>query len=74
MPGEDNVYYRSVAVVAGTPISILVGDQVTVSENLTKDEVDRLKDNHPTLTFTAYAVQKDGIDIVADAWDKAPKN
>lgn len=70
VPNVANVYYRSVDVVAGTPISILAGDQVTVSENLTKGEVDTLKANQPKLTFTAYAVQKDGITSAADAWAK----
>ena len=43
---------------------------VTVSENLTKDEIKNIT-SKPTLTFTAYAVQKDGIDDVATAWEKA---
>ena len=74
VPNVANVYYRSVDVVAGTPISILAGDQVTVSENLTKGEVDTLKADQPKLTFTAYAVQKDGIADAATAWSKVPQN
>ena len=43
--------------------------QLTVSEELTKAEVNGIT-TQPTLTFTAYAVQKDGIDTAADAWTK----
>ena len=75
------VYYREVdAVTADTLFYVLAGDTdhpngvVTVSQNLNKTEVNGLKTKQPKLTFTAYAVQKDGIDNVTDAWDKAPKN
>ena len=71
-----NVYYREVnAVTTDTSFYILAGDTtyrngvVKVSENLTKTEVNSIT-TQPTLTFTAYAVQKDGIDTAADAWAK----
>lgn len=68
-----NVYYREVgAVTDDTPFNVLKGNQVTVSEDLTKTEVGQLKEKSPTLTFTAYAVQKDGIDTAAAAWAKIP--
>lgn len=71
LTSQTGVYYREVeAVTADTPFGVLEGDKVTVSEDLTKTEVDELKDKSPTLTFTAYAVQKDGIDTAADAWAK----
>ena len=44
---------------------------VTVSENLTKAEVNGIT-TQPKLTFTAYAVQKDGIADAATAWAKVP--
>lgn len=73
-----NVYYREVnAVTTDTSFYILAGDTtyrngvVKVSENLTKTEVNSIT-TQPTLTFTAYAVQKDGISTAADAWDKVP--
>lgn len=77
----ENVYYCEVnaaAAKAGESYYILKGNTtyangvVTVSENLTKDEVDQLKGKKPTLTFKAYAVQKDGIDTAAEAWAKIP--
>ena len=74
----ENVYYREVnAVTTDTSFYILAGDTtyrngvVKVSENLTKTEVNSIT-TQPTLTFTAYAVQKDGISTAADAWDKVP--
>ena len=76
LPGVDGVYYREVAAVtADTDFYVLKGNEtykygvVTVSDELTKDEVDTITDgNQPKLTFTAYAVQKEGIDTAADAW------
>lgn len=76
--GVDNVYYREVdAVTADTDFYVLKGNDtykngvVTVSENLTKTEVNSIAEGiKPTLTVTAYAVQKDGIDTAADAWAK----
>ena len=73
-----NVYYRQVtAATTDTSFNILAGDAtypngvVKVSENLTKAEVNAITaENQPTLTFTAYAVQKDGISTAADAWAK----
>lgn len=70
-----NVYYREVdAVTADTDFYVLKDNMVTVSENLTKEDIKDLTENHPQLIFTAYAVQKDGIDTAADAWDKVKNN
>lgn len=77
--GVDNVYYREVdAVTADTCFYVLKGNDrypngvVTVSENLTKTEVNSIVEgsSQPALTVTAYAVQRDGIDTAADAWTK----
>ncbi len=73
----DNVYYRQVAATtADTSYYVLKGNDtypngvVTVSENLTKDEIKNIT-SKPTLTFTAYAVQQDGIADAETAWAKA---
>lgn len=67
-----NVYYRSVdAVTANTDFYVLKDNKVYVSEDLTKDDIKDL--TGPTLTFTAYAVQKDGINDAATAWGKVPQ-
>lgn len=72
-----NVYYRSVdAVTADTDFYVLAGDTtypngvITVSSILTKADVNRIT-VQPKLTFTAYAVQKDGITNVTTAWNNA---
>ena len=71
LEGVDNVYYREVgAVTADTDFEILTNNKVTVSGDLTKENVNSIKGTQPTLEFTAYAVQKDGIDTAAAAWEK----
>lgn len=67
--GVDNVYYREVgAVTANAEYAVLKDNKVTVSDTLTKEDIQNI--TNPTLTFTAYAVQKDGIDTVEAAWEK----
>ena len=67
----DGVYYREVsAVTADTDFNVLEGNKITVSEDLTKAEVDAITADEISLTFTAYAVQKENIDTAADAWAK----
>ena len=83
LAGETGVYYREVDAAtanAGVSYYILKGDEtyphgvVTVSENLTKNEVNSITTTtQPKLTFTAYAVQKDGFDTAAAAWAEASK-
>ena len=64
-----NVYYREVdAVTADTDFYVLKGNKVTVSNSLTKEDITNI--TQPKLTFTAYAVQKDGIANAATAWSK----
>lgn len=71
LTGETGVYYREVgAVTADTFFDVLAGNVVTVSKNLTKTEVSGIT-TQPKLTFTAYAVQKDGIADPGNAWTKA---
>ena len=63
-----DVYYREVReVTAERTFSVLKGDTITVSETLTKADIQNITDE-PTLTFTAYAVQKEGINTAAEAW------
>ena len=71
VPGQTNVYYREVgATTADTDFAVLKDNKVTVSQNLTKAEANAIIAS-PTLTFTAYAVQKDGITDVTTAWTQA---
>lgn len=65
-----NVYYREVgAVTADTDFYVLNGNKVTVSNSLTKEDIANI--TQPKLTFTAYAVQKDGMADAAAAWAAA---
>lgn len=69
LTGVSGVYYREVENSTDAQVfPVLAGNKVTVSENLTKAEIANA--TAPTLTFTAYAVQRDGIDNVTDAWAK----
>jgi hypothetical protein len=76
--GVSGVYYREVA--AGTyatakEFPVIKGNTVTVLDTVTKDQMNLLykadgtvkTDAQPTLTFTAYAFQKDGF-TPAEAW------
>ena len=68
----ENVYYRAVdAVTTDADFAVLKGNKIYVSEELTKSDIQSIT-TQPTLTFTAYAVQKDGIADAATAWAKIP--
>jgi len=64
-----NVYYREVnTATTDSVFSVLMGDKITVSNELTKADIENI--TGPTLTFTAYAVQKEGINTAAEAWTR----
>lgn len=64
----ENVYYRQVnGATTDSVFSVLAGDKITVSKTLTKADIQNIV-NNPTLTFTAYAVQMEGINTAAEAW------
>lgn len=68
----DLIFYRTVEATGDNPIdfNVLEGNTVTVKNEVTKkDFEDYAKDNFPTLTFTAYAVQRDAVvTSAAQAW------
>ena len=69
LPGVDGVYYREVpASAADQPFSVLKGDAVTVNSDVTKEMLTAKDFANPTLTFKAYAVQKDNVASASDAW------
>lgn len=74
LTGEDGVYYREVsALTSDQTFSVLAGNTVTVNDTVTKTMLDGLKVSgatQPTLTFTAYACQKDNVASAEDAWAK----
>jgi len=60
---QDGVYYREVPASAA--------DQtVTVNSDVTKEMLTAKDFANPTLTFKAYAVQKDNVASASDAWAK----
>lgn len=70
-----DVYYREVpAATTDTAFYMLTGNTanpngvVTVSPELNKDEIATA--TNPTLTFTAYAIQKEGFADAKAAWAK----
>lgn len=76
LDGQAGVYYREVAATTGDVVyPVLTGNQVTVKDTVTKammDEITAQTASAPTLTFTAYAVQKEGVGTPTEAWAKAP--
>lgn len=67
------VYYYNADIAQGTPISVLKDNKVKVIEGVTKAQMEALKASgatQPTLTFTAYACQKDNVATAEIAWAK----
>lgn len=75
LEGKNGVYYREVkASDEDQEFTVLKDNTVTVLGTVTKEDLDELTgETLPTLTFTAYAVQKDGFDTAAAAWAEAIK-
>lgn len=74
VPGETNVYYNKVdaaTALAGVTFNVLKDNKVTVSNTLTKGDIENL--TNPTLSFTAYAIQKEGFANAKDAWAEVSK-
>ncbi|WP_195927286.1 hypothetical protein [Turicibacter sanguinis] len=73
LEGIENVYYREVdkPIDADAEFSVIKDNIVTVKETVTKEDLNALT-NYPTLTITAYAVQRDheidAIDTAVEAW------
>ena len=71
----DGVYYKKIdkLTTANTDYNILKNKEVTVSQDLTKGEINSIAADKasPTLTFKAYAVQLDAAQTAAAAWEIA---
>ena len=71
LPGVDGVYYREVSASdADQTFPVLAGNAVTVKNTVTKEMLTAKDFANPTLTFKAYAVQKDNVASASDAWAK----
>ncbi|MDO4361255.1 MAG: SipW-dependent-type signal peptide-containing protein [Eubacteriales bacterium] len=68
-----NVYYRVVnADDANQEFPVLKDNKITVSNTLTKIDINEKLTGTPKLSITAYAIQKDGMDDAAAAWAAIP--
>ena len=71
LDGTTNVYYQTVAADQEfEDVAVLVGNKVHVLDTVTKQMMEDAKTTVPKLTFTAYAVQQDGLTVV-QAWQQA---
>lgn len=74
LPGVDGVYYREVpASAADQTFSVLAGDAVTVNSDVTRTMLETAKTDAPTLTFKAYAIQRDHFATADAAWVEVSK-
>lgn len=76
LDGVDGVYYMEVTKSASDQeYGVLVGDKVKVNEDVTTQDLEALDaTTYPSLTFTAYAVQRGenaAINTAAAAWQLA---
>lgn len=80
LPGVANVYYREVKSDDTTKsFAVLTDNQVKVLDTITQTDVQTLNtaisadaSATPSLTVTAYAVQKDNVANAATAWGYIP--
>lgn len=74
LPDVNGVYYREVpASAADQTFSVLAGDAVTVKSDVTKTMLETAKTDAPTLTFQAYAIQKEHFATADAAWAEVSK-
>ena len=71
LDGVDGVYYKSVAAnTTDAAADYEVFEKFTIKDDVNNDTLAKYADE--TITVTAYAVQADGLDTVAEAWAAAP--
>lgn len=73
LSGVDGVYYIAVEKSnADQKFEVLLNNKVTVLDTVTTEDFNNLNESqYPSLTFTAYAVQRgdnEAIDTAAEAW------
>lgn len=66
-----DVYYRQVgATTADTDFNVLKDNKITVSSELTREELQAMATAAPTLTFKAAAVQQENMKTVGAAYEQ----
>lgn len=78
LDGFEGVYYidQAATTTEAAEYSVLTDDEVTVKTDVTKTMMDKITagtTDEPTLTFKAYAIQKDGFETAAAAWAEVSK-
>lgn len=68
--GNDYIYYAAVDAATDFSASVISGDSIAVSADITDGEIESLTG---TLTFAAYAIQQDGFTTVNAAWAEVNK-
>ena len=75
LDGVADVYYREISAdtaKTGDSYAVLANNKVSIPGTVTKAMLDGVNANNaPSLTFTAYAVQKVGFENAALAWEEA---
>lgn len=69
--GHDNVWYREIAESDKEGVSVLKGDTVIYPSNLTNEDM-KLLENGDTLSFKAYAIQKQPFKSAEEAYQAVP--
>ena len=75
---EEVVYYKKLDKTESEATYQLLkggetceGGEAKIKDTVTKEMIDALtEDTYPTLTFTAYAIQTEGMTDAKDAWEK----
>lgn len=73
LPDVDGVYYREYTGSAAASYDVLKDNQVTVNSSVTTAQMQAADTSAPTLTFTAYAIQKANVADVTTAWTEVNK-
>lgn len=72
--GETGVYYREVgASTSNQEFVVINGNTVKVKDTVTNAMMVEAATSNPTLTFTAYAIQKESFATAEAAWTEAQK-
>lgn len=68
LDGHEGVFYQEVERTSSDKVfRALKDNKILIKENLTEEQLNAVNQN-PTLKFTAYAAQSDGLAVAEEAW------
>lgn len=68
LAGHNGIYYRKLERALGDmSFEVLKNNRILINDTITEELLNTINVN-PTLTFTAYAAQSDGLETAHDAW------